>query len=78
MSRLENISKVFREQNIVRNDYKEGDYYSVSHPDALSTGDEAGKGETTTIGSLTDIKTREKLVVKNIYTKNNEYNSSNA
>jgi len=74
MSRLETVSKQYRDALIAKNDYDNNDYYSVSHKDALSDGDELGKGETDTVGSLTDIKTRESLAAKNIFTKNKEYN----
>jgi hypothetical protein len=74
MSRLEVISLPFRKLEIAKNDYNENDKYEVGHPDALSTGDEKGKGEKDgQIGGLTDIKTREKLMTKNKFNKNKEY-----
>ena len=43
------------------------------------TGDEQGKGENNgSIGSSTDIKTRETLLAKNKFTPNKEYNDSTA
>lgn len=53
-----------------------GDEYGSSHPNALSDGDEAGKGQTNTIGSQTDILTRQSLLGFNTYNASSEYNSS--
>ena len=79
MSRLEEISTGFRENLLVKNDHKQDNQYSSEHPDALSNGDDYGKGEfNNQIGGITDIKMRETLLVKNKYKKNNEYNASNA
>lgn len=53
------------------NEYKpDASEYSAGHPNALSDGDEKGKGETTTIGSKTDITTRN--ILKGI----NQFNST--
>jgi len=79
MSRLEDVSLPFRKQNVARNDYDNNDQYSVGHPDALSTGDEDGKGEVNgQVGGTTDIKMRETLATKNKYNKNREYNAGTA
>jgi hypothetical protein len=79
MSRLEDVSLPFRKSNVARNDYDYNDEYNQGHPDALSTGDEEGKGENNgQIGGLTDIKTREKLITKNKFNKNREYNAGTA
>lgn len=79
MSRLEEISKQYRDSLLVKNIYGNNDGYTSSHPNALSDGDEHGKGEKSgSIGGATDIKTRSSLLVKNKYTSNNDYNSSNA
>jgi hypothetical protein len=79
MSRLEDVSLPFRKREIARNDYDQNDYYNVGHPDALSTGDEDGKGEVNgQVGGATDIKTRGTLMTKNKYTKNREYNAGTA
>jgi hypothetical protein len=77
-SNLSRISVEFREREIARNEYQDGDQYYAGHPNALSDGDEKGKGETNTIGSKTDIQTRQKLIAKNDYSLNNPYNISNA
>lgn len=74
MSRLEDYSKQFRECTIVRNSYQNTDQYVLGHPNALSDGDELGKGENNnSIGGLTDIRTRETSISRNKYNKNKEY-----
>ncbi len=79
MSKLEDVSLPFRTRSIARNDYNYNDEYSVGHSDALSTGDEKGKGEVNgQIGSATDIKERNKEIVKNKFNKNREYNAGTA
>jgi len=79
MSRLEDISLPFRECTIAKNDYGNNDAYVAGHPDALSTGDEQGKGEMNgEVGNATDIKTRSVLMTKNKYNKNREYNAGTA
>lgn len=79
MSRLEDISKEFRDKLLVKNIYGNNDGYTSSHANALSDGDEHGKGEKSgSIGGATDIKTRTSLLAKNKYSSNNDYNSSNA
>lgn len=79
MSKLEEVSLPFRNKLIASNDYDNNDQYVVSHADALSTGDEEGKGELNgKIGGLTDIKSRDAAIVKNKYNKNKEYNNSTA
>lgn len=79
MSRLEDMSVGFRKEEIARNDYNQNKPYDQGNPDALSTGDEPGKGEFNgSIGGATDIKTRKTLVVKNKFTPNKEYNITTA
>lgn len=79
MSRLEDISEQYRKREVVRNDYDKNDTYSGTHPDALSDGDEKGKGEKNgSVGGATDIKTREKQIVKNKFNKNKPYDDSTA
>lgn len=79
MSKLEDYSAGFRKTNIARNSYNINSEYVAGHPNALSTGDEKGKGEVNgEIGGATDIKERKKEVVKNRYNKNKEYNAGTA
>ncbi len=79
MSRLEGISLPFRKKLIAKNEYDENDKYEVGHPNALSTGDEKGKGLLNEqVGGATDIKRREILMAKNMYNRNKEYNDSTA
>jgi len=79
MSRLEDISLQFRECTIAKNDYDNNDQYNAGNPDALSTGDEQGKGEMNgQVGNATDIKTRSVLMTKNKYNNNRPYNASTA
>lgn len=78
MSKLEEISKSYREDNVNRNLYNTKVEYNSSNPRAISDGDEMGKDNngSGSIGSNTDIKTRESLLNKNPYYKK-EYNASN-
>lgn len=79
MSRLEDISVQYRETSVAKNDYNKNDEYSAGNPNALSTGDEKGKGEVNgQVGSATDIKTRQTLLTKNKFNKNKEYNAGTA
>lgn len=58
------------------NEYKPvSSEYSAGHPNALSDGDEKGKGETQTIGNKTDILTRSALKGVNQFTDSNPYTS---
>lgn len=80
MSRLEEVSEQYRKREIVRNSYDKEDVYTGSHENAVSDGDEKGKGlgAPGTVGSATDIKSREVAATKNKYNKNREYNDSTA
>jgi len=79
MSKLEDVSIVFRKENVARNSYNNNDPYEVGHSNALSNGDELGKGELNgQVGGTTDIKVRENLMAKNKFNKNKEYNAVTA
>jgi len=79
MSRLEDVSLPFRKKAVARNDYDENDKYEAGHANALSTGDEKGKGEVNQqVGGSTDIKTRETSMARNKFNKNREYNDATA
>jgi hypothetical protein len=78
-SRLLANSVQFRDKNVAKNRYKTNNEYVAGHPDALSTGDELGKDELNgNTGSATDIKERQKEIVKNKFNSNRTYNASNA
>ena len=79
MSRLLNSSKEFRDALTKKNTYSTTKNYNLAHKNALSDGDENGKGEFNgSIGSKTDIETRESLLAKNKFSKTNPYNDKNA
>lgn len=79
MSKLDEISKEYRDNNVNKNvNYSNKVEYNSTHNRAISDGDEFGKNDngSGSVGSLSDIKTRETLLGKNPYVKK-EYNSAN-
>ncbi len=79
MSRLETVSKEFRDKNLAKNSYSNNDDYGVSHPNAVSDGDNKGKGENNgSVGSATDIEARSKSLTKNKFSPNKPYDSASA
>jgi len=73
---LLNDSTDFRNNQIKRNTYNKNKDYNSSHPNALSTGDDLGKGENNgAIGSATDIATRNRNLSFNKYSRNKPYES---
>ena len=57
-----------RKDNVGRNTYNKENGYQLGHPNAVSDGDEKGKGkidEAGSVGSITDINTRKANLVKN-------------
>jgi hypothetical protein len=72
-SKLQLISDQFLTESIVKNTYNNQNGYHISHKNVISDGDEKGKGESSTIGGLTDINTRTESVVRNIYNNNKTY-----
>lgn len=79
MSRLLENSEQYRRANKARNTYTDNDDYNSGHPNALSDGDEKGRGQQQNqVGTRTDIGKREELATKNIFNKNNPYNINNA
>jgi len=76
-TQLEIIAEKERQTHLSRNSYLEKNGYGVTHENALSDGDEKGKGENGTIGSSIDIQARVNSLAKNPYSVNNEYNSKN-
>lgn len=76
MSRLEESGKEYRESILPKNSkINPSNPYNISHTSAVSDGDNFGKNPD---GSQIDIDTRESLLPKNKFNKNNEYNISNA
>ena len=76
-TQLEIIAEKQRQEHLSRNAYIDKNGYATTHENALSTGDDKGKGETNTIGSATDIQTRINNLVKNTYSSDNRYDSNN-
>ena len=76
-TQLEIIAEKQRQEHLARNVYIDKNGYSTTHENALSTGDEKGKGETDKIGSSTDIQTRISNIVKNTYSNQNGYGVNN-
>jgi len=79
-SRLLTNSEEIRKTMLAKNGdlYIEGKGYNTGHPNSISDGDEKGRDpedEGGTIGTLTDIETREEMLAKNscMYTCGNEY-----
>lgn len=71
---LTKIAEAQRNALLSKNDYNTSNLYSAVNKDALSDGDEKGKGELNgSIGSKTDKTEKTKLVVKNMFTPDNEY-----
>ena len=78
MSRIEERSKEIREKLLIVNTYKENDPYNSAHKNALSDGDNKGKGENNkSIGGSKDIEARSKLNL-NKYGVVNMYDDSKA
>lgn len=74
---LRTVAKAEREGKLIpTNEYKPDSFeYGATNPNALSDGDEKGKGATTTIGGKTDIQERTKLIVVNQYAESKPYTS---
>ena len=72
---LREVAEQQRQILIPINEYKEGVFeYSATNPNAMSDGDEKGKGlNDNSVGSKTDIITRQTLKGINQYNDINEY-----
>lgn len=76
MSNLEKTSVEFRKKLIAKNTYDKNVAYEQGHANALSDGDEKGKGEKNgEVGGATDIKSRKVAAAKNKYNTNKQYNA---
>lgn len=78
MSRLLENQKEYRDTMLAKNIFTNEDNYNIGNSRALSDGDEHGKGQTSTVGSATDILKRNQLQAKNLFNKNNPYDASKA
>ena len=74
MSRLDEISKQYRDCTIVKNNFKCGSEYVIGHPNTMSDGDEWGKEENDgQVGGATDIKVRSCSIVRNPFNNDKQY-----
>ena len=80
--KLTDIAEKERKKNLVKNTYTVNgeSLYSAQHPNALSDGDDAGKGNAVFLdvfseqtGSRTDIASRKENIVVNHYNTKNQY-----
>lgn len=72
---LRKVAKDERDGKLIPiNEYKPTSFeYGPTNPNALSDGDEKGKGETQTVGNKTDILTRKTLNAVNQYNDSKPY-----
>ena len=80
---LTTIAEMQRKSLLVKNDYKTVNPYSSVNPDALSDGDESGKGtgiflDTINGGSSIDIVERKNEIKVNEYQPNKPYTTPSA
>ena len=54
-TKLEELGEEYRKQNIVKNPYQEENQYGDTHPNALSDGDDKGRGTNGTSDALNSI-----------------------
>ena len=76
ITQLEALANQFRPTELAINRYSANNGYGITNPNAVSDGDEFGKGqkgENGTVGSMTDIQTRIATVTKNAFGENNKY-----
>ena len=74
MTELEKLAEKYRTEHIARNAYNGTDLYGTTNKNALSDGDEKGKGENNgSVGSKTDILIRNESLASNRFKENNRY-----
>lgn len=74
ISKLKQIADAERPNQLKKNIYVEKNEYNSSHPNAISDGDDKGRGlNNGNIGNRTDITQRKLQSSKNIYTEKNSY-----
>ena len=77
-SQIDLISGNFRQEALARNNYQGTKTYDSNHPNAMSDGDERGKGDNNgSIGSSTDINLRVDALGRNKYGPNVGYGLDN-
>ena len=77
-TQLEILAEQYRKEVVSKNYYTSNQIYNSNNPNALSDGDEKGKGENDgKIGSSIDIQNRIGNLAKNTYNENNIYDSNN-
>ena len=77
------IADLQRKSLLVKNDYKTVNPYSATNPDAISDGDESGKGtgiflDTVNGGSSIDVVERKNEIKQNEYQPNKPYTTPSA
>ena len=77
------IADIQRKSLVVKNDYKTVNPYSAVNPDAISDGDESGKGtgiflDTVNGGSSVDVVERKNEIKVNEYQPNKPYTTPSA
>jgi hypothetical protein len=79
ITQLESIANQLRPTELAINQYSANNGYGITNPNAISDGDEFGKGqnESGQVGSLTDINTRTDIISINKYGANNGYGVTN-
>lgn len=79
ITQLEALANQFRPTELAINRYSASNGYGITNPNAVSDGDEFGKGqnENGQVGSLTDINTRTDIISTNKYGANNGYGVTN-
>ena len=68
------VSKTRNLRHQIRNSYNNQNAYNSKNPNALSDGDEKGKGENNgSVGSLTDVNSRKDSVARNKFGETKKY-----
>lgn len=76
ITNLERIANEQRTLHLTKNEYNQNKGYGVTHPNAISDGDEKGKGiseDGRNVGSSIDIEGRNFSLTKNQYNQNKSY-----
>ena len=79
ITQLEALANQLRPTELAINRYSANNGYGITNPNAVSDGDEFGKGQNQNgqVGSLTDINTRTDIMSTNRYGVNNGYGVTN-